>query len=434
MAARSLAIKEFTLQRTCEQLGATGSATLDNRIGQEQALASTNSPRLVTLMGYWTGSDDQLHPSETLRALFSGYGMPRSNVEAGAVDLTLDLFDISDSIQNTKKLSDTFPLDGMYVYDALIHLASWCGLKPTNCNFENLGTRLNAGPHDKELYWYTDSSENILALMQEICVYDYGAALWVAEDGRLTKGCPYCHGLRTGTPLSVIGEDTVTIDPSYVGGHVGTGSHSPGCLAQDITTSADGSGVHFKFFTGGKFKTDAGVALDDIMHGEIMHIERPFLEVDKSYYSCVRVKGPTTKKQGDDSYTKDFTDWPSVMGVVPHPDDWGYSLNYKRTLEKTYGWAVSDAYRTMAAYCLFNQYRIRPEFQTIVVPFLPEVRFGNVFQVYGKAADNIGASGKDFRVWSYAHNVAIGTGRERATTITGRFMRPTPVVEEEAPE
>ncbi|MHB8994564.1 MAG: hypothetical protein ACYC63_04865 [Armatimonadota bacterium] len=408
-------LKEFSIQRSADQLGATGSVTLDNQLGQEVDLATTQQARMVTLAGYWVGKDGVLYPTDTTkRAIFSGWGMPHSNVEQGSVNLTLDLFDISDHVTNCKKLSDTFPLDGLYVYDALIHLASWCGLKPNNCNFENLGTKLNMGPWEKELFWYTDSSENIVSLMQEICDYDMGAALWVAEDGRLTKGCPHCRQPRGG----------LCIDSNYAGAHFGSGSGSAGCLAQDLLTGAGSDGTHFKFYTGPKAKTEAGYTAADVMMGEVFNIDKPFLEVDHNYYNCVRVKGPTTRKVGEDSVTVDMTDWPSVCGVSPHPQRWAHSVGYKKTLERSYGWAVSDAYRRMVAYCLWDQHRMRPEYQTVVVPFLPEVRLGNVFRIYGKAAKIIGATDKLFRVGSYAHQVGRGDGRERATTVTGRFMKP----------
>ena len=403
--------KSFTIQRG-DQLTATGSVEIDNQLGQEKELAGSEMPRPITAMGYALDPDGvTIYPEEeSSRALLSGYAIPRSSAEEGKSTLQMDFYGVGQLLADGKRLSDTFPLDGLGVWHSLLYAVAWAGIRPVQCNFENLGTYLNAGPWDKELYWYTDSAENLVNLIEEICVYDWNAHFWEGEDGRLWKGCRWCRTLRT---------------PSDVATHFGAGAASPGCLAADLLTAPEGGGgVHFKFFTGTNFKNESGVT--DTNYGELIAIEKPSLDVENNYYNCVRVKGPVYGRTRD-SQTFDYTDWYSVFGVNPHPDDWGYSLGRKKSLERTYGWAVTRALRQMVAYCLWDEYRVRPEYRTIVVPWLPEIVRGCVVRVYGNVAEQHGMTDKHYRVTGYSHAPTHRT-RERATTLTLQFMRTAPGV------
>ena len=397
----------FSIQRSVDEISCSGTLVLDNQLGQEKDIAESEQPRMITAMGYVVDNDGNLYPENADdRALFSGYGVVRTGGEGGKSTLELDLYGIGRQLTECKKLSDTFPLDGQPVDSAMRHAASWAGIAPAKCRFEDLGTSLNWGPWDKELYWYTDSAENLANLMEEICVYDYNAALWEDEEGYLVKGCPFCRQLRTA-------EDVTT--------HFGAGLASPGCLLKDIETSLDGSGIHYRFFTGAKYKHLAGTVSNNYtMYAEVASIDKPAPDVEGKYFNSCRIKGPVYGRN-DDSETVDYTDWYSVNGVTP-PDGYGYALGYKKTLERTYGWAANHRIRSLVAYWLWSAHRVRPEFRTLVVPFLPEVRRGQVFQVYGNMATQHGLAGKDYRVTAYAHQPSL-SGRERATTITGRFMR-----------
>lgn len=406
-------VKDFTIQRG-EDLGATGDFTLDNQLNQESAIVTADKPLAVTAMGYsLSDTEGVVYPEDSdLRALFSGYAVPSSSGAEGKVELKMEMFDIARYLQDTRKLSDTFPLDGLLTNYAIGYAASWAGIMSSQLDLEDLNTRLNAGPWDQELYWYTDSSENILNLIEEMCVYDYNAGLWISEEGKLTKGCRFCYTKRTA---------------SDVGSHFGNGLASPACLANDITSSLDGSGIHFRFFTGVKYKhlvTDL-VGDEFTNMSEVYTIEKPAMEVDSRFYNSVRIKGPTYGRKKD-SETVDWTDWASVAGDKANIPAWGYALGYKKTLEKTYGWAVTHSLRDIVAYTLFDSLRVKPDYRNLTVPYLPEIRRGNVIQVYGNLADQFDMSGKDYRVTAYGHSPR-SAGRERSTTITCRYMRDTVV-------
>lgn len=411
--------KVFSIGRDSDRIDFDGDVELDASQRRENDLTSIERPRAVTVAGYWNsiiateGEGGEIETTTEIvtpvaeQAQAAGFVSEVDvAVQGGQVGLRLPIHGVGRFISGSRRLSDTFPLDWMLVTDALRHCANWCGIPDSLCNFEDLGLRLNGGPHNSELFWYAESGDRIGQLMQEINLYACNAAMWVAEDGRLTTGCPYCHTQRTAATASA---------------HFGKGPASAACLAADVVSSGDAAGLHYRFATSAAAISEAGVDKDDPMEWHVVSLSKPSLSIEQHYSNCVRIKGPTYGKP-DDSHTFDLTDWHSVLGTVPHPVSNGFTLGHKRPYEKTYAWAVTEAMRCNVAFWLLDQMMRRPEFCEIVVPYQPGARLGQTFRVWGNAADDAGLTGKVYRVWSYHHRVNAKRQRESGTTLVGRFM------------
>ena len=407
-AVASKEVKAFSISRSCDRLDFDGDVTLDAKFGREAGLVTVERPRAVAVAGYWADKDNNIITPVGGQAQCAGFvSEAHTSGRDGDAVLTLPVHGWGKFLTGSRRVSDTFPLDWLPVNEALAHCASWCGIPATECNFEDLGMTLNGGPHDSELFWYAESGDRIESLMKEICLYACNTALWVAEDGKLTTGCPHCRTQRTAATLS---------------SHFGQGPASAGCRAADVIASADPDGIMYRFITNAAVAAEAGVTdLDDPMSYHCGSVDKPSLSVEQYFYNCIRIKGPSYGKP-DDSATSDLTDNASVLGDKSQQPSNGFTLGYKRTWERTYPWACTKAIRDRVTVWLYDQMRRRPEFCEVVVPYTPEVTLGDTFRVWGNTADDVGASGRIYRTWSYSHKVMPRQRIESATTLLGRFM------------
>ena len=401
-------MKSFSLTASSENVDITGEITLEASRGRELGLVDLQAPRNITISGEWTDADGSTILDASPQA--SGWVAEAHAAGAGgAARLSLPFYGVGKHISGTRNLSDCFPLDSFAVVEALTEACAWAGIRSDFTNFEDLGLYLNSGPHDRELYWYSESGDRLEALMKEICVYACNASLRVAPSGWLATCCPHCGATRTANNVTL---------------HYGKGPASPGCLAYDTARNGDPLGLDFRFVTSTLSYEAAGLTDPDPMTCLIAgenSISKPAMEIEHYYFNCVRIKGPDYAKD-DDSTTADITDWVSVNGGATPAQSNGYVLGYKKTHERTYPWADTPQIRARVASWLFDQMSRRPEFVEVTVPYQPQVLLGNTFRIWGSLADDLGASKKKYRVWSYSHHdVTPAGGRERATTLLGRF-------------
>ena len=409
-ASKDANMKSFSVTASAENVDITGDITLEASRGRELDLVDLSTPRNITISGAWEDADHTIITPELLMPQASGWvAETQAHGSGGTATLSLPFHCIGRHLSGTRRLSDCFPLDGFGVKEALTEATTWTGVRAAFTNFEDLGLYLNNGPHDRELYWYSESGDRLEELMKEICLYACNAQLRVVPNGQLATGCPHCGATRTA---------------DNVASHFGKGPASPGCLAFDMARNGDPLGLDFRFVTSTLSYDDAGLDTPDPMTCLIAgenSISKPAMEIEHYYFNCVRIKGPDYAK-ADDSSTVDLTDWASVNGAASPAQSNSYILGYKKTLEKTFQWADTPEIRARVANWIFDQCCRRPEFVELTVPFQPTVRIGNTFRVWGSLADDLGASNKKYRVWSYSHrDVTPGVGRERATTLLGRF-------------
>lgn len=355
--------------------------------------------------------------------LIFGYAQqPSTEIANGTVNTSFSLIDMLALCKDVSS-DGTLPcFDGWYVYDAIIYLLNFLGITSdyytgttlefdsvsnswvsgTGSLIENTGLRLNKGKPYEPL-WVPREGDSIVDFMNEICLYDFGAALNI-RYGKITKCCPFCQALRNG---------------DSGGGYPGSHMHpaSAGCLSYDASRVS--GGIDYHYITSELERTTSGLGFHPLEQ-EIVSLRCENDATRDNYYNSVKVKGKSTI-QPYREIVKEYNDWWSILGYATIEDGVtavDYAIGYKKQLAVEREWINSNAIaeRVLAQHWLKHSGYARQI--SITVPFNPMHQLGQVFAVYGEAAEAIGMRNKKFRIVGVSNSYEAGGGMSN-TVIRG---------------
>lgn len=397
------------VSRNERDIGSTGDITLDDMPSSEYPYGRLRSefyssyrPRLIKKWGQWL--DNGGNPvAGSSASIFTGEAaIPTIGMTGpGAVHVVSELQD--STIRAIEGVSDgrTPPFDLWPVRTAVMWILDQMGVPFNPDDIEDTGLYLNLPLPGNDPYWYAEDGRSWRDLLKEICLYDYGAAIWINEDGYAEKGCPYCRTQRDA--VSVVGDTAAS--------HSVGGWQSSGCFSQDVIRSGNAYGVDYWLITGAAYRT----GYMDTMTCEIQEWQFEGVAIEEEYFNHTRIKG--AKRLGkDDPITLDFVDWASIHGITGV-----CRLGYFKTQTYTFEWADQVSHLARVGKVLHARHSSAPAYLRVKVPFLPQVRIGHVAAVYGLGLEFPGLSGQRWRIVGYSHDVRRGQS-PASTTLRLRYI------------
>lgn len=347
---------------------------VDNQLGQHLDLGEYQ--RLTVELG-WKHDDE----SETYVPTAEGYVVepPPEVAGGGEAGLEVAMLDGCLRLRDEKADGRTPAFDGWPIKEVFQWVLDRCGIPRAQQNLEDTGLRLSLGEPEESL-WLPEPGRGWLEFLEEVARFDYGAALFVDEQGRFTKACPYCRAWRTA-------EDVTRHDGTLTGA----------CVSE----------VRWHLYT------RPSEAPDPEEPGEVLELAKPRLSLsERDFVNYVAVCGVGRNGQ-------------PIRSVFYDP-----ASLYDPQSDRFVGWrkmevAALRGYTTQAetnrlAQELFAQRSGRPEYITLLTPLEPEMRIGEVLEVHG--GEQVGASGQKYRIVALGHRVERSPQRTAVTWVKAKWL------------
>ena len=347
---------------------------LDNQLGQHLDLQEYQ--RVTVELG-WRLDDASVEYTPAL----DGYVVepPPEVLSGGRATLEVALLDDLLRLREEKADGRTPVFDGWSVQEVFRWALDRCGLPRGRQQLEDTGVVLSQGTPEEPL-WLPEPGRSWLEFLEEVAQFDYGAGLWADAEGRVTKGCPHCRGLRTASDAAR---------------HDGT------------LTGACPSEAQWHLYTRHAAAPEPGEP------GEILALSKPRLSAsEREFVNYVAVCG--VGERGE-----------PIRSVVYDP-----ASLYDPTSDRYVGWRKMEVaalrnYTTQAevnrlALELFAARSQRPEYVSLLTPLEPHMQIGQVVAVHG--AEQVGAGEQLYRIQALRHRLERKPGRVAVTWVKAKWL------------
>lgn len=345
-------------------------------------------PRFVVLNGRWLDAE-QAVVEGTDSNLYTGL-VAVPDVKQGGSYLTAQITD--ETVKAVEGVSDgrVPAFDNWKVKTAVEWVLDHIGIPFTSSDIDDTGLSLTSAKAGEDPLWYPEDGRSWKSFLEEICIFDYMATIWIDGDGYAHKGCYYCGGARS--------SDDTSVDWAPL--HGLHGWQGDACEAVDVTDSGNAYGVNQFITLGASYKSSVPTGTPTALTHEGSDLYFYGHLIEEEYYNHCRVKG--AKHMGaDDPMSVEFTYWPSVTGHAST----AYALGYKKTQAFNYEWASDYATLYRVGRGLYMRGLSAPVYAGVTLPFSPELAPRAVVGIYGAEVERRGVNGCRWRIVDLTHRM-----------------------------